>query len=117
MRRTEEPSVTVRNFWDKLQRLTISTAARRPLARRHTNFDLYYCLPGQAYSNSSGDSRILVLTAMKDRLTNWRYFANNAVRQETFVTKARPAGLIVLASSASNSYISVPAKAVCFEAM
>src|SRR5439155_8109243 len=64
---TDERGLTTTNTWDALQRLTGATDSRGSISNRYTFLDL---------------------TATKDRLGNWTYFAYNSIRLLTAVTNA-----------------------------
>src|SRR6266568_3809009 len=80
---TDERGLTITNYWDNLQRLT-----GRLYPDGTTTSNLYYRLDGQSYANSSGGTNLLDLTATRDRLTNWTYFAYDAMRRTIYETNA-----------------------------
>jgi YD repeat-containing protein len=80
---TDERGLTVTNFWDGLHRLT---GVRYPDGTTSSN--RYDLVNGTPYPNSSGGTGILDLTASKDRLGYWSYFAYDAIRRRVFDTNA-----------------------------
>jgi len=80
---TDERGLTITNYWDNLQRLT-----GRLYPDGTTTSNLYYRLDGQSYPNSSGGTNLLDLTATRDRITNWTYFAYDVMRRTIYETNA-----------------------------
>src|SRR6266571_2674116 len=80
---THERGLTITNYWDNLQRLT-----GRLYPDGSTTSNLYYRLDGQSHPNSSGGTNLLDLTATRNRLTNWNYFAYDAMRRNIYLTNA-----------------------------
>jgi RHS repeat-associated protein len=78
---TDERGLVLTNYWDGLHRLT---SVLYPDGTTTSN--LYSLLTGQSYTNSSGSTNILDLTATKDRLGNWTYFVYDAMRRRTYDT-------------------------------
>ena len=75
--------MTVTNYYDALQRPT-----GRLFPDGTTTSNLYYRLDGQSYSNSSGGTNLLDLSATKDRLGDWMYFSYDAMRRKVYETNA-----------------------------
>ena len=80
---TDERGLTVDDFWDGLHRFTgVVYPDGTTISNR------YDLVNGTPYPNSSGGTAILDLTATKDRLGYWTYFAYDALRRRIFDTNA-----------------------------
>jgi RHS repeat-associated protein len=78
---TDERGLNVTNFWDGLHRLTgVLYPDGTTSSNRYTR--------SAAFPNGTGETKILDLTAVKDRLGYWTYFDYDAMRRRTAETNA-----------------------------
>ena len=80
---TDERGLTVNNSWDGLHRLKQVLYPDGTITSNR-----YDLVSGTPYPYSSGGTAILDLTATKDRLGHWTYFAYDAIRRRIFDTNA-----------------------------
>jgi RHS repeat-associated protein len=77
---TDERGMVATNYWDGLHRLTGTSDSRGATTNLYER--------ATAYPNSTGGTKILDVTATKDRLGNWTYFDYDPLRRLTAVTNA-----------------------------